>query len=314
MRSVLAVSINPALDVTYRVDLLRRGESHRVAACSVAAGGKAVNVARTLGAMGHPVSITGFAGGCDGAILRQLLRDEHPEVEDLFVEIDGSTRRTLVVVDAESDVTGFWEQGPQVSVAEWDQLLQRVSDLAQAHAVTVVSGSLPRGVPDDAYRHIVARARDAGSIVVLDAEGAALWHALAAAPNVVKATDREIAAALLFAGLTMPSLEDAVRTLAAAGAGVVIATRGVQGVVALTPSGMVVASPPNVVDHGNPTGAGDAVAAALARGLAEGFTWPDMLDDALALAAAAVMSERAGEFSDDHYRSLRGKTRVEVVQ
>jgi tagatose 6-phosphate kinase len=46
---------------------------------------------------------------------------------------------------------------------------------------------------------------------------------------------------------------------------------------------------------GNPTGAGDAVTAALAAGLAANSSWPDALRDAVATSAAAVTMPAAGE-------------------
>ena len=52
---------------------------------------------------------------------------------------------------------------------------------------------------------------------------------------------------------------------------------------------------PGAVEHGNPTGAGDAVTAALARGLLHGRPWPDVVVDAVALSAAAVLAPYAGE-------------------
>ena len=49
---ILAVCLNLALDLTYRV-----------AGVASRAGGKAVNAARVLDALGHEVVVTGFSGG-----------------------------------------------------------------------------------------------------------------------------------------------------------------------------------------------------------------------------------------------------------
>lgn len=311
-RAVLAVSLNPALDVTYHLKELRPGETHRVEHPRLAPGGKAVNVARTLEALGHPVTLTGFLGGSDGSTLRHLLAQRHPGVVDRFVDIKGTTRRTVVVVDGAGEATGLWEAGSPIRGDEWMSLLEMVGELARAHDVTVVSGSLPPGVPDDAYRLVIERTRDAGSTVILDADGAGLWHAMEAAPDIVKATEDEIANALRVGGVTVTSLSQRLRSLVNAGARSVVATRGTKGIQALTPSGMFHARPPRVVARGNPTGAGDAVAAALARGVANRVAWPAMIDDALALAAATTAAAGAGEFSVDLYRTLVGSSSVEV--
>jgi tagatose 6-phosphate kinase len=57
---------------------------------------------------------------------------------------------------------------------------------------------------------------------------------------------------------------------------------------------------------GNPTGAGDAVVAALAAGAAAGeVSWPALLADAAALSAATVLAPVAGSFDATAYERFR---------
>ncbi|GIJ45474.1 hypothetical protein Val02_23600 [Virgisporangium aliadipatigenens] len=97
---------------------------------------------------------------------------------------------------------------------------------------------------------------------------------------------------------------DAARRMRAAGAGAVIATRGAEGLLAVTDTGAWRAAPPEPVP-GNPTGAGDACTAAIARGLLHGTPWPEVLADAVALSAAAVAEPVAGSVHLPTYRRLR---------
>ena len=73
---------------------------------------------------------------------------------------------------------------------------------------------------------------------------------------------------------------------------------------------MLHAAAPEVLG-GNPTGAGDAVSAALAAGMVAGVPWPERLAEAAALSAAAVSAPQAGSFDPDVYRQLR--TTVQAV-
>ena len=50
---ILTVTPNVALDITYRVDQLTPGSSHRVRGVKERAGGKGINVASVLHALGH---------------------------------------------------------------------------------------------------------------------------------------------------------------------------------------------------------------------------------------------------------------------
>jgi hypothetical protein len=70
---ILTVTLNAALDITYRVPRLRPSATHRVAEVSERPGGKGLNVARVLAALGHRAVVTGFAGGATGEALRELL-------------------------------------------------------------------------------------------------------------------------------------------------------------------------------------------------------------------------------------------------
>ncbi|MFI0482861.1 1-phosphofructokinase family hexose kinase [Actinomadura sp. 9N215] len=196
----------------------------------------------------------------------------------------GEARRTVTVVGAE--VTVFNEPGPTVTDREWAAHLREYTALARDAAVVVLSGSLPPGVPPDAYAVL---ARLAPGPVILDADGEALRLGLAGRPDVVKPNAGELARA---SGRDDPAA--GIGALREAGAVVVVASLGADGVLAGTPDGVLRAALDRPVS-GNPTGAGDALAAGLAAGLAGGLSWPDRLRNAVALAACAVRSPVAGE-------------------
>ena len=62
----LTVTLNAAIDKTLRVANLQIGRRHRCAPGDLQAGGKGINVARALRALGQPVVATGLAGGRAG--------------------------------------------------------------------------------------------------------------------------------------------------------------------------------------------------------------------------------------------------------
>ncbi|OEV09692.1 1-phosphofructokinase, partial [Streptomyces nanshensis] len=70
---ILTVTLNAALDLTYRVPHLVPHASHRVRQVTERPGGKGLNVARVLGALGFRTTVTGFVGGETGRTLRALL-------------------------------------------------------------------------------------------------------------------------------------------------------------------------------------------------------------------------------------------------
>jgi tagatose 6-phosphate kinase len=302
---IVTVTLNLALDVTYRVPRLEPGATHRVSV-DQRAGGKGVNVARVIRALGVDAVVCGFAGCGTG---RLALADlEAAGIAARTTAIAAESRRTVAVVDTEAgEATGFWEPGPAVTDAEWAALLRDVDEeLARARAL-VLSGSLPPGVPPDAYAVLGARAARSGVPVVLDADGDALRLGLSGRPEVVKPNREELASV---AG-TADVREGAAR-LRGLGARSVVASLGAEGLLAMTEEGCWRARPAQPA-AGNPTGAGDAAVAALALGLVRGSTWPDRLAEAVALSAAAVSAPLAGSFDDEAYRRQRAAVTVEAL-
>ncbi|MGK5730328.1 1-phosphofructokinase family hexose kinase [Streptomyces sp. URMC 124] len=306
---ILTVTLNAALDLTYRVPRLQPHASHHVKAAAERAGGKGINVARVLAALGHTTVVTGFAGGTTGETLRRHLAEDTPggaaELIDSLVPILGTTRRTVAVVDASTgDTTQLNETGPDVTAEEWSAFTDTYTRLLREARAVALCGSLPPGVPVGAYAHLVRQARAARVPVLLDTSGEPLRRGIAARPDLVTPNADELAA---LTGSTEPlrAALDARRR----GAHAIAATLGPEGVLAVTPDGRWRATPPRRLT-GNPTGAGDSAAAGLLSALLEGLPWPDRLTRAVALAAATVKAPTAGEFDPATYEDVLPKVKV----
>ncbi|MFI9204895.1 1-phosphofructokinase family hexose kinase [Streptomyces sp. NPDC053048] len=303
---ILTVTLNAALDLTYRVPQLRPHTSHRVTRAAERPGGKGVNVARVLAALGHETVATGFAGGATGDTVRGLLAET--SVTDEFVRITGTTRRTVAVVDGTTgDTTQLNETGPDVTPAEWAAFDDRYTHLLRDARAVALCGSLPPGVPVGAYAHLVRAARARRVPVLLDTSGEPLRRGIAARPDVVKPNAAELSA--------LTGTTDPLRATMAArrrGAHAVAASLGPDGMLALTPDGTWRATPPKPLP-GNPTGAGDSAVAGLLSGWSDNLPWPDRLVRAVALSAATVAAPAAGEFDAGVYEKLLGKVRVAEV-
>ncbi|MFC3573139.1 1-phosphofructokinase family hexose kinase [Streptomyces yaanensis] len=301
---ILTVTLNTALDITYRVRALRPHTSHRVTEVTERPGGKGLNVARVLAALGHEVTATGFAGGATGRSLRdQLART--PGVVDALVPVEGATRRTVAVVDGTTgDTTQLNEPGPVIAPAEWSAFLDAYEDLVASAAAVALCGSLPPGVPVGAYAQLVRTARAVGAPVLLDTSGEPLRRGVAARPDIVKPNADELAE---LTGSHDPSV--ATRDARRRGAHTVVASLGAQGLLAVNAEGRWRAVPPRRI-QGNPTGAGDSAAAGLLAGLVEHLPWPQRLARAAALSAATVLAPVAGEFDRRTYEELLDQVAV----
>ncbi|MEV4443645.1 PfkB family carbohydrate kinase, partial [Streptomyces sp. NPDC049577] len=145
---ILTVTLNAALDLTYGVPRLRPHTTHRVTRAVERPGGKGLNVARVLAALGHETVVTGFAGGPTGETLRRLLAESAGPVTDALLPVAGTTRRTVAVVDDGSgETTQLNEPGPHIGPEEWLAFCDRYAQLLDDATAVALCGSLPPGVP-----------------------------------------------------------------------------------------------------------------------------------------------------------------------
>lgn len=299
---IATVTLNLALDVTYGVDELVVGGSHRVTDIRQRAGGKGVNVARVATTLGHQVLVLGFVGGVTGEIVAEELFDAG--LTALLTPIAAETRRTVAIVNgADGDATIFNELGPIVSADEWRAFHDRMPWARLG--VLACSGSLPPGLPADAYAELAVRARHHDVLSVIDTGGDAL-AAAAKAGAVVRSNAAELRDAL-----GDVDVEEGARQLVELGATAAVITDGARGMVAASKQGAWRALPVEQV-AGNPTGAGDACTAVVAAAVAESPEpdWAVVLKSAVAASAAAVLTPVAGDIDLAAYR--RWKPQVEV--
>jgi 1-phosphofructokinase family hexose kinase len=297
--------MNPAYDVTYRVERFERGRMHRVLSVEQRIGGRGINVTRILNQLGKYSRATGFADHVFAAAAEQELPVD-------FVHALPWVRRTVVISESgDGTVTALWEPGARLSETyAVDQLLVRVAGLLPDTSGVVVSGSLPGGVDDSVPAELARVALAAGVPTICDVDGRALELA-ARVPGVVLMPNHAELERLTGANLdTTDEIVAAVRPLIDSGVGAVIATRGSSGLIAVTADGTWSAALPEPM-AGNTTGAGDAAAAAVIAALAAGGApdWPVLLVDAVATSAAAVVIPVAGEID----RTLRTDLAPSVV-
>jgi tagatose 6-phosphate kinase len=305
---ILVVSLNPALDITHHVAGVDWSGVNRPQQVSTAPGGKGLNVARTLHALGADVRVAGLAGGIVGEAVAAGLAAAG--VAGAFAPIAGQTRRTFAVVDTSShDTALFNEPGPAVAAGEYQRFLVLYENSLAGCDAVVLSGSLPPGLPEDSYAGLAERAAAAAVPVVLDAGGAALRRGVAAGPAIAKPNLTELQAAVRRPLASRAAVAAAAAELRAEGAVAVVVSLGGDGLLAVTGEGTWHAAPPAQAT-GNPVGAGDAVVAGLAHGLVLGQPWAQRLRHAAALGTACVAAPVAGQFAEADYRRALGGTQV----
>ncbi|MFC7596210.1 1-phosphofructokinase family hexose kinase [Terrabacter sp. GCM10028922] len=314
---IITLTPNPAFDITYAVTSVALGESHRVGSVSERAGGKGLNVAAVLTAMGHRAVAVAPVFELDAGLFASDL--DARRVPHRLVSSPCPTRRSVAVVEADGRATLLNEPGIGQSQRVWDRLADELVRLAPEASVLTVSGSLPPGTDHDLIRRLTLMAREAGLRVVLDVSGIPLTRALGAGPDLVKPNRVEAAVTLTGLGRgEVPSVPGAARALVVAGARAAVVSDGTNGLV-LVHEDVALRAHLRRPLSGNPTGAGDALTAALAADLEGGLpqgrdAWAAALRRGIAWSGAAVLQPVAGSVDPADVDRLLPTVEIEEIR
>jgi len=181
---IITVTLNAAIDKSLSVPSFRLGRRHRTVEQHTMAGGKGVNIARTLKTLGQPVIATGFAGGPTGTQIVELLTEE--SILSDFVRIREESRTNTSVLDpTNGGQTEINQRGPVISAQEVELFRDKLLYLARGAAIVVFAGSLPRSVDSDIYANLIRELHKLDVTTVLDTDGDPLRHGVRAEPSVV---------------------------------------------------------------------------------------------------------------------------------
>lgn len=285
MARILTLTLNPALDLTVRLDTLQPGAVNRSLGQVSHAAGKGLNIAQVLADLGHKVTVSGFLGTANPQAF-ELLFDRRGLV-DAFVRVPGETRCNIKLAEQGGRVTDLNGPGLRVAAEQQAELLEELEQIAAGHDALVVAGSLPQGVSPEWFAALLRRLQAFGLPLALDTSGAALRAGLAAAPWLIKPNEEELAEACGISPSVPAELHGAAQRLRGRGIEHVLLSRGAAGVSWFGPDIALQAKPPRV-EVVSTVGAGDSLLAATLHGLLCGWPAERTLRLATAVAAQAV--------------------------
>ncbi len=175
MADILAIALNPAVDVSCEADTVRPTFKIRTRNQRHDPGGGGINVARVVNELGGSAEVVYLSGGATGALLDDCMGQT--TVPTNRVPIENPTRVAYMVHEK---LTGFEyrfiPEGPQVDPAVLETVLTHVERFEGNYVVA--SGSLLRGLPDDSYARMAQLASRNNARFIVDTSGPALELAL----------------------------------------------------------------------------------------------------------------------------------------
>jgi len=260
----ISVNMNPAVDKTIKLDELKPGMLNRIISQSVTAGGKGINVANDICAMGGEVVLTGIMGCQNTDILDQCLSDlERKGVKVDFYRVNGRNRTNIKLIEESGRLTEINEPGFAVSGMDVNNFTNKLLSYAEEGNTFIITGSVPLGVDSDYYGFLTRVLKEKGATVIIDADGPILKRALDSKPSIIKPNEFELLNYFGDKNLSEKLLISRAKELNDAGVELVIVSRGSKGSIFVTKDSVTKCNAVPV-EYSSSVGAGDAMIAAAA--------------------------------------------------
>jgi tagatose 6-phosphate kinase len=308
---ILTVTLNTSIDKLYLLESVQPETVMRVKEVHNTAGGKGLNVSRVAAKLGEPVTAAGFTGGFNGQYLESLLASSR--IRCAFTRVAGETRSCINCWDLSSNrSTEYLEPGEPVTAEDVARFLGDFAVALPEADVVTLSGSMPKGVPEDLYCELIRRCKAAGVPVLLDTSGRYLAAAAGEKPTMIKPNEDEI---VQLTGKPLSGEEEtvsALRRLYESGIGCAVHSMGARGAILACREGIFRGTPPKIIPK-NTVGCGDSMLAGFAVALARRLSVTDGLRMALAVSAASALSLLTGDFDPADYEALYPQITVEKL-
>lgn len=303
---ILTVCCNPCIDEYLYLPNFKPETLNRVTHKSFFLAGKGINVAKSVARLGEKAVATGFMFTNDSVKFTKDLSAYGVASE--FVELQGSARVNLKIIDSNGSTTELNDNSIRVSEDYQLKLIKTVKELAADCDFAVFSGSLPLGVEKDFYLKL---AEVADIPFAVDAEDDVLRATLPRRPVIVKPNIAELEQIAKRSLETVKDIIDSARELIKLGAKYVLVSRGKSGAIIVSETEAYSASIDGVAQI-SPTGAGDAMLAAAVVKFTEHAPLKDILRASVAAGTAAVLTAGTLPLKADAYNDYYKK--IEVIE
>lgn len=303
---ILSVCMSPSIDVTMELDSLNVGMTNVVKNKAISLGGKGLNVAIGVTRMGFDSFVTGLMYNENGFVFENALAKE--KVPYSFVWNEGHVRENYKFIDSRSMLTEVNDVGAAITLEKAQEVLSIIKEKSATSSVTVLSGSLPKGIEASFYADMV-KAVSPNSLKIVDAKGDRLFHALDCGVDLIKPNLEELENTIGRRIADKEDMLDACYELIDRGAKYVLLSLGKQGAVITDGSKSFYCKSLNVAMNST-VGAGDGMVAAVAIRLAEGAPLSEILRAGVAAGTATVMTTGTVSFTMDKYAEVLCNLRV----
>jgi len=298
---ILTVTLNPCIDKSSKVDVIKPESKLRCTEVVNEPGGGGINVSKALKKLDTSSVALFPAGGHNGNMLCSLLKEEGI----LFHAVDTKTetRENWVVLETSANNQyRFTFPGREVR----EETIKAVIDQIRSFAPTyvVASGSLPPGLPDYFYGLIVKNAAAVGAKCIVDTSGAALQALKGRNVYLIKPNISELCGMLNVDRIDKDEIPAAAQqAIRDDFAEIIVISMGSQGAWIVSSEKKYFVEAP-AVEKKSTVGAGDSMVAGITHMLQKKHSLKDAISFGVACGSAATMNEGTQLFNKEDVEYL----------
>lgn len=297
---ILTVCSNPSIDVNIEVDSLCVGMSNKIISKKTYYTGKALNVAVGLARLNACVFTTGIMFVENGNAFEQELHREG--VPYKFIWNKGRVGENFKFIDRRSMLTEVHDFSSEVDEGKQRDLVNFVAHISEKCDGIVVSGNLPKGMPNDFYFTLLNTVPKSVKKIV-DCDGEVLFNTLACGVDLVKPNLDELEKTVSNKISDKREMLAACNKLIDKGADKVLLSLGKRGAVITDGKKSYYCKSINVAMNST-VGAGDGMVAGAANALVKGCSLKEILLQGVAAGTAAVTTPDSISFTAEKYQEV----------
>lgn len=283
---IYTITFNPSIDYIIQLDQFQEGTINKTTYEQIKPGGKGINVSIVLNKLKHDTCALGFVANSSGNMILDLL--DKQKINHHFIQVaDGFSRINVKIKShVESEING---NGPNISSDEVKQLFQLLDHL-QHDDLLVISGSIPKCLPNDIYEQILAYLKPKNIKIIVDATKDLLLNVLKYQPFLIKPNHHELGE--LF-NTTIHNQDDAInyaKKLKAMGACNVLVSMANQGAILIDETNNIYKANAFKGEVVNSIGAGDSMVAGFISGYLQTNDYAYALKKGIACGCASTFS------------------------
>jgi fructose-1-phosphate kinase PfkB-like protein len=327
---ILTTTLNPCIDRTLYVTRLRPNRLERTNRVELTTGGKGMNAARVLTALGARAKAFVLLGGETGKHYEALVKNEAIPLVSAWIDVPTRTQTSILRsrtttkdesivrdgtntwVGAPTSWVGVLEEAGMVPNTEIGPIRDKMIAALKGARYLLISGSVPSVNLVGVYREVIEAAHARGIVTALDTYGRALADAIAAGPFMAKPNRRECEALV---GHRIRGVKGAKRALASMherGVRLAIITCGRKGFYAGYEGAAYAVQAPRVHTV-NSIGSGDATAAGILYALSNDVPVEQALRWGAAAGAANAAVWAPGGCTANDIRALLERVKIGKV-